>query len=215
MSSNIVVSCRCESREDPGRIITDTTVIGKTESAVAILSVTNHSKQTMFEVQVGYEQGGPWNWTKKEISYSKPIPPGETVDLQGIEVGRTESWGFLDTKCWSEVSGKLDNGATFRFPGPNLGYPSPCFVTTAAYGDPDHAMVREFRLLRDQVLADYRLGQRFIGWYNHRGPQLASVIEGRWPLQMAAKAVLTPLALAIRSGRRTVTAAKYLTSALS
>jgi len=90
-----------------------------------------------------------------------------------------------------------------------------CFVTTAAFGDPQHPMVQQFRHLRDSILANYRLGQRFISWYNRRGPQLASLIEGRPLHRFMVRNALRPIAWGILGGRQFNNAARFFRSALT
>lgn len=78
-----------------------------------------------------------------------------------------------------------------------------CFVTTAAYGDPENKMVREFRGLRDEVLVNYMAGRAFIRWYNRNGPWLAAKIRHRPILRAGSRMVLTPVATAIGVSRGT------------
>ena len=52
-----------------------------------------------------------------------------------------------------------------------------CFVATVCFGDPNHRVVEDLRLFRDQVLKSNRMGRGFVDWYYSAGPALASVIK--------------------------------------
>ncbi len=69
-----------------------------------------------------------------------------------------------------------------------------CFIATAAYGDPDHPIVKTFREFRDRVLVKYSLGKSFIRWYYRTSPpiakELAKSVFARWTVRM----LLYPLA---------------------
>ncbi|MFL2869495.1 MAG: CFI-box-CTERM domain-containing protein [Pirellulaceae bacterium] len=56
-----------------------------------------------------------------------------------------------------------------------------CFVATVCFGNPDHRVVEELRLFRDQVLKSNRMGRAFVDWYYRHGPALASAIK-KFPL---------------------------------
>lgn len=55
--------------------------------------------------------------------------------------------------------------------------PGACFVLTACYGSYDAPTVLAFRQFRDNHLAQYKLGRRFIAWYYTHGPSWADAIE--------------------------------------
>lgn len=78
---------------------------------------------------------------------------------------------------------------------------SQCFVATAAYQDPDHPIVRELRLVRDELLQTSRLGRELIKFYYRHGPKLAAIVAPRPTLRMAARAILTPATLGVKAIR--------------
>lgn len=57
--------------------------------------------------------------------------------------------------------------------------PGGCFVLTACYGTYDAPTVLVFRQFRDNHLAQYKLGRRFISWYYTHGPSWANAIENK------------------------------------
>jgi hypothetical protein len=59
----------------------------------------------------------------------------------------------------------------------------PCYVVTATMGDENHPRVNAIRGFRDDTLANYSLGQRFIKWYYKNGPTLARFVEKSWVLK--------------------------------
>jgi prepilin-type N-terminal cleavage/methylation domain-containing protein len=54
-----------------------------------------------------------------------------------------------------------------------------CFVTTAAWGDPDHPVVEVLRQFRDRVLLQSAVGMAVIRYYYEVGPSLAAAIEDK------------------------------------
>jgi hypothetical protein len=85
-------------------------------------------------------------------------------------------------------------------PAPNAST-SDCFIATAAYQNHDHPMVRELRIVRDEVLNRSRSGRRFTAWYYRNGPALADIVKPRPTLRFAARAILTPVAKSVRATR--------------
>jgi len=69
-----------------------------------------------------------------------------------------------------------------------------CFVTTAAYGDPDHPVVEVLRQFRDRILLPTDAGQALVRFYYDAGPSLAAAIEGSPVACLAARIMITPLA---------------------
>jgi hypothetical protein len=129
------------------------------------------------------------------------------------------SWGFVSSEDYPlyqapwfalRVYGKLENGQSFSVNLDNRAH-TPirhhfeaqwCFIATAAYQDNDHAMVQELRVVRDEVLARSKVGRKFIAAYYKHGPTAAAVVAPRPALRLAARAILTPVALAVRGTRR-------------
>jgi hypothetical protein len=70
-----------------------------------------------------------------------------------------------------------------------------CFVATAAFGA-DHAMVRNLRAWRDQVLRNSEAGRWFIRTYYRVSPPLAGWIAHRPLARAVARTVLSPVAWA-------------------
>jgi hypothetical protein len=69
---------------------------------------------------------------------------------------------------------------------------SPCFVATAAYGDPLATRVGTLRRLRDRHLSSNRLGRALVTAYHAFGPELADLIRDNESLRAVARAALAP-----------------------
>lgn len=52
-----------------------------------------------------------------------------------------------------------------------------CFVATACFDDVDHPVVYNLRRLRDERIAKYSWGEKFINWYYKNGEKLAGSIS--------------------------------------
>jgi hypothetical protein len=76
-----------------------------------------------------------------------------------------------------------------------------CFIATAAYGDINHPMVQELRVVRDEVLKRSALGRKFIDFYYRHSPAAAAYVSERPALRKAARAILTPIAITSRRTR--------------
>ena len=74
-----------------------------------------------------------------------------------------------------------------------------CFVATAAYGSPLHQDLRYFRLFRERVLLKNPLGRWLVHWYYRLSPPVAAVIAAHPELRTAARALLSPLAAALKA----------------
>lgn len=72
--------------------------------------------------------------------------------------------------------------------------PSGCFVLTACYGSYDAPTVLAFRQFRDQHLAQYELGRKFISWYYKHGPTWASFIENKPSVKAAFRSIFNLMA---------------------
>jgi hypothetical protein len=115
------------------------------------------------------------------------------------------------------IYGELDNKQTFflqldkrvQFPIKH-DFAWRCFVATAAYQDYDHPMVKELRIVRDEVFARTKVGRTFIAAYYRHGPKAAAVVAPRPALRLAARTLLTPIALAVRGTRRAYNAVAHL-----
>jgi hypothetical protein len=65
-----------------------------------------------------------------------------------------------------------------------------CFVATACFDDIDHPIVSRLRRLRDERLAKYVWGQKFINWYYRNGEELADSISKIPGARTALKPIL-------------------------
>lgn len=89
-----------------------------------------------------------------------------------------------------------------------------CFIATAAYGDVDHPMVRELRIVRDEVFNRTALGRRFVAFYYRHSPMVADYVRPRPALRRATRSVLTPVALVSRATRSIWQGARRLKTAM-
>lgn len=60
---------------------------------------------------------------------------------------------------------------------------SSCFVVTATLGRTDAPAVVTLRAFRDEVLVHSKFGERFLKWYEHNGPSLATLIRSNVALR--------------------------------
>jgi uncharacterized repeat protein (TIGR01451 family) len=72
-----------------------------------------------------------------------------------------------------------------------------CFIATAAYGSPLEPHVMALRAFRDRYLQRSDLGRTVIRFYYRHSPPVAAVIARHEWLRFGARALLTPLVLAI------------------
>jgi len=130
-----------------------------------------------------------------------PIDVGNTTEVE--LTGLTN-----EVKYYIRVSAVDDTGAEGPLSDERTGTPTTtqafaqlqgdegeCFVATAAFGA-DHAMVRNLRAWRDQVLRNSAAGRWFIRTYYHVSPPLAGWIAHRPLARAVARAVLSPVAWA-------------------
>jgi len=54
-----------------------------------------------------------------------------------------------------------------------------CYIATMAYGNYDHPQVLVLRRFRDEVLANYKLGRKFINAYYYISPKLVDLLKNR------------------------------------
>lgn len=78
---------------------------------------------------------------------------------------------------------------------------SGCFIATAAYGSALEPHVVALREFRDRVLRQSALGRAFIRYYYRYSPPLAAIIARHESLRVLARAVLTPIVLAVEFPR--------------
>jgi len=76
-----------------------------------------------------------------------------------------------------------------------------CFVATATYESPNHPDVILLRRFRDETLANYDWGVRFIEWYWKTGPSMAKVVLQSKSLKRFSKWTLSKLVMLIRYNR--------------
>ncbi len=69
-----------------------------------------------------------------------------------------------------------------------------CFVTTAAWGDPDHPVVEVLRQFRDRILLHSAAGIAMIRYYYEVGPSLAAAIEDRPLACLIVRLLVLPVA---------------------
>jgi hypothetical protein len=81
-------------------------------------------------------------------------------------------------------------------------YEKHCAVATAACGDEDHPIVKEFRRFRSEVLMKNPVGRAFCSWYYRNGPTLAAPLAKSPALRALVRGPLIAGAGAIRLGRR-------------
>jgi prepilin-type N-terminal cleavage/methylation domain-containing protein len=102
----------------------------------------------------------------------------------GIQMGlsRPDTGGTVSFS--TTVSPRNNNNAggaaipTAANPPPEYGGRQ-CFVTTAAWGDPDHPIVELLRQFRDRILVHTDFGKAMIRFYYEVGPSLAAAIAGK------------------------------------
>ena len=132
------------------------------------------------------------------------IPPNNSYDdsLKFLGIKVYQIYGeFLDGQQYKQrryYEMKFDKDGVYHTTESR----HPCFVTTAAFGDPDHPTVRSFRWLRDENLVKSLPGRIFIEWYNKNGPVMAGCIETRPMLRHAARMTLTTMAKAVDLARK-------------
>ncbi len=68
-----------------------------------------------------------------------------------------------------------------------------CFIATAAYGDPLHEKIEDFRQFRDQVLLKSKWGREFVDWYYANSYAWANRIADQALARQAARILLWPL----------------------
>jgi hypothetical protein len=81
---------------------------------------------------------------------------------------------------------------SLRTPAREFTTVSPCFVATAAFGDPLAARVGRLRRLRDRYLSSNGVGRALVSAYHAVGPELAALIRDNESLRALTRAVLTP-----------------------
>lgn len=74
-----------------------------------------------------------------------------------------------------------------------------CFIATAAYGSPFAAEVLVLSQFRDEVLLRSKLGRSAVRLYYTVSPPLAMSIEGKEPLKVVIRTLLTPILYLVRT----------------
>ncbi|MDD5585544.1 MAG: hypothetical protein PHY92_01115 [Alphaproteobacteria bacterium] len=154
----------------------------------------------------------------------KGLDAGETaaIEVEGSKHIRQSPEGLTGVEVY-RLWGKLHNGPVFE---PECSRrlekvygkiymnkpPSPCFVTTAAFGDPMHPMVCTFRDVRDEIFPRFRLGRLFKEGYTRYGPALARLIDKHEARKTVARALLKPLAHTTALARRVIDTSPRLSS---
>lgn len=152
------------------------------------------------------------NWWWETTWYDMPTCKLEGLaayETKEVEVPYTKNhlYGYdEDRGCFvMQVYGETESGGKFHEVWTNKGKAQHgCFVTTAAYGDPMHPMVCTFRSLRDEILVNFKIGRRFIDWYNQNGPELAHIVDQREACKVVSRVVLTPVASAVSTARKLI-----------
>lgn len=89
---------------------------------------------------------------------------------------------------------------TVKTPGGNLSIvaytPSLCFVATRCFGQND-VRTRIFRHWRDEVLLNYKTGQKFVVWYYLNGELLARALSSHFLIFALTKCALSVAALVL------------------
>jgi hypothetical protein len=142
------------------------------------------------------------HWEKSTFPI-KNLNPGQEIELKS-EINPSHDIG---PKVY-QIYGELDSGKKFseRRYGCDLDFNGDravekkggCFVVTAAYGNPEHHIVNDYREFRDRVLEGTTLGDKFIKWYYKHGEALAHYIDGRPITKVALRSILFPGAACIR-----------------
>jgi prepilin-type N-terminal cleavage/methylation domain-containing protein len=124
--------------------------------------------------------GNPSSWASL-WSYGQDIRNLYALSVQ-LVMARPDTGGevsFLTT-----VSPRNNNNAGGATP-PTASNPPPeysgkqCFVTTAAWGDPEHPVVEVLRQFRDRILMRSAAGEAMVRYYYEVGPTLAAAIEDK------------------------------------
>jgi hypothetical protein len=128
-----------------------------------------------------------------ELMVPTDQPAGETirVDLGGLVAETDYSVAVRAVDGCNEV-GPI-SVQQLHTPAREFTTVSPCFVATAAFGDPLAERVGVLRRLRDRQLASNGVGRAIVSAYYAVGPQLAGLIRNHESLRSLARAVLTPV----------------------
>jgi uncharacterized repeat protein (TIGR01451 family) len=141
------------------------------------------------------------------------IPAGSRVTLQALSNDFTNSAFRTLALSFAVSSGDTDyattnNQSTSSKPVPvfddcdldidfGKGAGVACFIATAAYGSPLEPHVQALRDFRDRQLQQFALGRAFIAFYYRHSPPIAGLIAAHDSLRLLARAILTPVVLAI------------------
>jgi len=141
------------------------------------------------------------------------IPAGSRVTLQALSDDFTNSTFRTLALNFAASSGDTDyattnNQSTSSGPVPvfddcgldidfGKGAGVACFIATAAYGSPLEPHVQALRDFRDRQLQQFALGRAFIAFYYRHSPPIADLIAAHDSLRFVARAILTPVVLAV------------------
>ncbi|HET6491008.1 MAG TPA: type II secretion system protein, partial [Syntrophales bacterium] len=112
-------------------------------------------------------------------STSQDIRSLSTISFN-VELLRQDTGG---TVSFETIVSPRNNNNAGGAASPSISNPPPeysgkqCFVTTAAYGNPDHPVVEIFRQFRDRILLPTDPGKALVRFYYEVGPSLAAAIE--------------------------------------
>lgn len=142
------------------------------------------------------------HWTRSTFSI-KNFNPGQETEFK-TEISASHDAG---PRVY-QIYGELDSGKKFseRRYGCDLVFngnsateeKGGCFVVTAAYGNPEHYIVNDYRKFRDKILDKTILGKKFINWYYDNGKLMAHYIENKTITKGVLRAILFPIAVCIR-----------------
>jgi prepilin-type N-terminal cleavage/methylation domain-containing protein len=129
-------------------------------------------------------------------STSQDIRSLSTISFN-VELLRQDTGG---TVSFETIVSPRNNNNAGGAASPSISNPPPeysgkqCFVTTAAYGNPDHPVVEIFRQFRDRILLPTGPGKTLVRFYYEVGPSLAAAIEGSPIACLFVRLLLTPVA---------------------
>jgi len=110
---------------------------------------------------------------------------------------RLYTWLTIPDADYNEVLGD-ESLTTFEIISPA----DPCFIATAAYGDPLAEDIQVLRAFRDKRLLTNWLGRRFVGLYYRLSPPIADYIRQHEFLRRATRISLKPVILAAQFSLR-------------
>ena len=198
---------------------------------ITVEVATLFSEQSTSKVYGSYVSDGNTRYTsstfyhtrswgsKHPYSYSEPVPAGEARTYTGAWISfGNQTLDYLQEHFQEifvyQCYGEFWAGEKFhKIARPEISFDSNghhhhrttqsglCFISTAAFGDSQHPVVKEFRAFRDDVLMRHETGRQFVAWYNRNSPTIANYVAPRPYLRTIVRSVLAPLALVVRTIR--------------